>query len=151
VQRRADENNLMGAPKSEAGDRIIQVSSLLINILKRWKLACPPGGLDLCFPTGIGTVESHANMANQGWYALQIKAGIVNDRGRAKYGLHAARHFFASNMIDKGTDPKRLQEWMGHASLQMTIGSLRPSISGGRRRARQDRIRCRFPGCVGAR
>jgi integrase len=135
VQRRADENNEMGPPKSEAGDRIIQASSLLANILKRWKLACPKGEFDLCFPTGIGTVESHANIANRGWYRVQSELGIVDAADRPKYGLHAARHFFASCMIEAGHLPKRLQEMMGHASLQMTYdryGHLFPAGDGER-------------------
>ena len=135
VQRRSDENNIMGPPKSEAGDRVIQASSLLINILKRWKLACPRGEFDLCFPTGIGTVESHANIANRGWYRFQSELGIVDADGRPKYGLHAARHFFASCMIEAGHLPKRLQEMMGHASLQMTYdryGHLFPAGDGER-------------------
>jgi integrase len=135
VQRRADENNEMGPPKSEAGDRVIQVSSLLTNILKRWKLAYPKGELELCFPTGIGTVESHANIANRGWYRFQSELGIVDADGRPKYGLHAARHFFASCMIEAGHLPKRLQEMMGHASLQMTYdryGHLFPAGDGER-------------------
>jgi integrase len=135
VQRRADERNKMGPPKSEAGDRVIQVSSLLVSILKRWKLVCPKGGLDLCFPTGIGTIESHANIANRAWYRFQRDLRIVDAEGRPSYGLHSARHFFASNMIDKGADPKRLQEWMGHASLQMTMdryGHLFPAGDGER-------------------
>jgi integrase len=167
VQRRADENNKMGPPKSEAGDRIIQVSSALTNILRRWKLACPRGELDLCFPTGIGTVESHANISNRAWYRFQTDLGIVkpatgedgtpvmepsvDKRGkpiigaddepqmrqacRPKYGLHAARHFFASCMIEAGHLPKRLQEMMGHASLQMTYdryGHLFPAGDGER-------------------
>jgi integrase len=135
VQRRADENNQMGPPKSEAGDRVIQVSSLLVNILKQWKLACPKGELDLCFPTGIGTVESHANIVNRGWYRFQRELSIVGADGRPKYGLHAARHFFASCMIEAGHLPKRLQEMMGHASLQMTYdryGHLFPAGDGER-------------------
>jgi integrase len=167
VQRRADENNEMGPPKSEAGDRVIQVSSLLTNILKRWKLVCPKGELGLCFPTGIGTVESHANIANRAWYKFQADLGIVkpatyedgkpimepvlDEKGkpvigangkpemrqssRPKYGLHAARHFFASCMIEAGHLPKRLQEMMGHASLQMTYdryGHLFPAGDGER-------------------
>jgi integrase len=135
VQRRADENNEMGPPKSEAGDRVIQASSLLINILRLWKLGCPKGELDLCFPTGIGTVESHANIANRGWYRIQRDLGIVDADGRPKYGLHAARHFFASCMIDAGHLPKRLQEMMGHTSLQMTFdryGHLFPAGDGER-------------------
>jgi integrase len=135
VQRRADENNHMGSPKSEAGDRVIRVAPLLVGILKRWKLACPKGTLGLCFPTGIGTVESHANICNRGWYRFQSELGIVDGKGRPKYGLHAARHFFASCMIEAGHLPKRLQEMMGHASLQMTFdryGHLFPAGDGER-------------------
>ena len=135
VQRRADENNVMGPPKSEAGDRVIRVSSLLTNILRRWKLACPYSDLGLCFPTGIGTVESHANIANRGWYRFQRELDIVSADGRPKYGLHATRHFFASCMIEAGHLPKRLQEMMGHTSLQMTYdryGHLFPAGDGER-------------------
>jgi integrase len=62
---------------------------------------------------------------------LQIEAGIVGDDGKAKYGLHALRHFFASWAIERGFTPKRVQALLGHSSIQMTFdryGHLFPSL-----------------------
>ena len=85
----------------------------------------------LVFPNGNGKVENHANIANRGFYPLQIAAGIVDRGGRPKYGLHALRHFFASWAIEQGFSPKRLQALLGHSSIQMTFdryGHLFPSL-----------------------
>jgi integrase len=40
---------------------------------------------------------------------------------KAKYGVHALRHFFASLMIDRGFGLKRVQTLLGHSSVQMTL------------------------------
>jgi integrase len=130
VRQRANLWGEIGAPKSAAGDRDIPMSPMVVNVLREWKLACPKGKLGLVFPNGNGNVESHANIANRGWYALQIEAGLT-DRGGAKYGLHALRHFFASWAIEQGFSPKRLQALLGHSSIQMTFdryGHLFPSL-----------------------
>jgi integrase len=130
VRQRANLWGDIGAPKSSAGDRTIPMSPMVVNALKEWKLACPKGEHHLVFPNGNGNVENHANIANRGWYALQIEAGIT-DRGGAKYGLHALRHFFASWAIEQGFSPKRLQALLGHSSIQMTFdryGHLFPSL-----------------------
>jgi integrase len=119
VVERADEKNDFDAPKSEAGTRKIPIQSLLAKTLQRWHAVCPPGALDLVFPTGIGTVETHANMANRGWYAAQVAAGVTWEGG-AKYGFHSLRHFAAALWIEQNHLPKRVQELMGHSSLQMT-------------------------------
>jgi integrase len=137
VVERADEKNEFDAPKSDAGTREIPIQSLLAKTLQRWRDVCPKGKRGLVFPTGIGTVESHANIANRGWYAPQRKVGIVKQKededGRsvfdqdgkpvmvAKYGFHALRHFAASFWIEQGHLPKRVQELMGHASIVMTL------------------------------
>jgi integrase len=140
VRQRADHWGAMGAPKSAAGDRKIPMSPMVVNALKEWWLACPrqkpvegdgEGRLWLVFPNGNGRVENHANIANRGFYALQIEAGITDSRGKAKYGMHALRHFFASWAIEQGFSPKRLQTLVGHSSIQMTFdvyGHLFPSL-----------------------
>src|SRR4051794_28996935 len=51
---------------------------------------------------------------------VQQVAGVVDEEGGPKYTLHALRHFFASWRIEQRTDPKRLQELMGHSSIRMT-------------------------------
>lgn len=131
VRQRADLWGNMGAPKSAAGDREIPMAPMVASALREWKLACPPGDLGLVFPNGKGRVESHANIANRGFYALQRAAGIVDADGRPKYGLHALRHFCASWLIEQGFSAKRLQGLLGHASIVMTFdryGHLFPSL-----------------------
>jgi integrase len=121
VHQRADVWGEMGTPKSEAGYRKIPMAPTVVSALREWKLACPKGELGLVFPNGAGRVESHANIANRGFYALQIRAGIVDPAGGAKYGVHSLRHFFASWAIEQGFTAKRLQALLGHASIQMTF------------------------------
>jgi integrase len=77
VRQRANLWCEIGAPKSEASDREIPMSPMVVNALREWRLACPTGELNLVFPNGSGNVESHANIANRGFYALQRAAGIV--------------------------------------------------------------------------
>jgi integrase len=78
VRQRADLWCEIGPPKSEAGDREIPISPMVVNALIEWRrLACPKGELNLVFPNGAGKVESHANIANRGFYPLQRTADIV--------------------------------------------------------------------------
>lgn len=172
VRQRANLWGAIGAPKSEAGDREIPMSPMVVNALREWKLACPrqkpadgegEGRLWLVFPNGNGKVESHANIWNRGFAPLQLDAGMiepaVDKKGkpimepvpdesgrrvigndgepvlrqamRAKYGLHALRHFFASWAIERGFTPKRVQVLLGHSSITMTFdryGHLFPSL-----------------------
>jgi integrase len=156
VRQRANLWGEIGAPKSAAGERAIPMSPMVVNALKEWKLACPRlkgsengesaaadrGRLWLVFPNGAGNVENHANIANRGFYTLQIETGMAvpdpeeedgngNPIMKPKYGLHALRHFFASWAIERGFSPKRLQALLGHSSIQMTFdvyGHLFPSL-----------------------
>jgi integrase len=96
VRQRADLWGTIGSPKSAAGNREIPMSPMVVNVLREWRLACPKGPLNLALPNSVGKVEAHANIANRGFYPLQIEAGIVDGEGKAKYGFHSLRHFFAS-------------------------------------------------------
>ena len=142
VRQRADETGKMGPPKSAAGTRDIPMSPWLVNVLKRWRLECPRarGALDLVFPNGKGRVENHANIANRGLYETERKLAMVNAAGAPRYGMHSLRHFFASLMIEQAHLPKRVQEMLGHSSLQMTYdryGHLFPADDGERAKMEQ--------------
>ena len=131
VRQRADHWGAIGAPKSAAGEREIPMSPMVVNALREWRLACPKGVSGIVFPNGNGNVENHANIANRGFYALQLAVGIVDSEGKPKYGLHALRHFFASWAIEQGFSAKRVQALLGHSSIQMTFdvyGHLFPSL-----------------------
>ena len=46
---------------------------------------------------------------------------------KAKYAMHAFRHYFASwcispvNRAGRGLSPKVVQEWLGHSTIGMTL------------------------------
>lgn len=129
VRRRVDHWNNFGAPKSKAGKRDIPLAPMVVNELKRWKLACPVGELDLVFPNPAGGVLAHACILKDGFGPLQVRAGVahhvVADDGetiaKPKYGLHALRHAAAALFIEQGFGPKRVQTILGHASIKMTF------------------------------
>jgi integrase len=133
VRQRADKWGSLGPPKSEAGERTIPLTPMVVNALREWRLACPKSALDLAFPTTTGRVQNFATLANRGWYPLQRKAGLVDGAGKAKYGFHCLRHFYASWLIDQGFPIKRLQAMLGHSTMSMTIdvyGHLLPDPEG---------------------
>jgi integrase len=144
VRQRADCHNDFAAPKSEAGERAVPLTPIVLAELRKWKLACPKGPLDLVFPSGTGNVQALANIVARGWIPAQIAAGVctvekdatgkvvVAGDGepvrKAKYtGLHAARHFFASWCINRRADGglelpgKVVQERLGHSTISMTM------------------------------
>jgi integrase len=149
VRQRADRYNTIGPPKSEAGERTVPLMPMVVNALRTWKLACPPGDLDLAFPDRRGGVESLINIVRLGWKRAQIAAGVVSPQGRAKYtGLHALRHFYASWCINRRADGglelplKVVQNRLGHANISITAdvyGHLFPRADDGDEMAAAER------------
>jgi integrase len=136
VRQRADRYSAIGKPKSEAGERTVPLTPMVLNTFREWKLACPKSDKGLVFPSSGGLVEHHKNIVERGLAPTQIVAGVTikqKDKDgkpveRAKYpGLHALRHFYASWCINRRADgglelpPKVVQERLGHSSIMMTM------------------------------
>jgi integrase len=136
VDRRADPGNIIGPPKSASGFRTIPVPPMVVTELKRWKLACPPSDLGLVFPSTAGTPIYHNNLVLSFQEPIQIAAGICRPKmAKGKpvlgtggepvlegvYSLHDFRHAAASLWIEQKVAPKRVQTWMGHASIALTF------------------------------
>ncbi|MGB8841687.1 MAG: site-specific integrase [Aliidongia sp.] len=133
VKQRADQWGEIGSPKSAAGRRDVPLTPLVADALTTWKRACPTGELGLVFPNGTGKPESHSNIVNRMFNPLLLGAGVFDRSGKRvaledgpgcrlepKYSFHALRHFYASWIIEQAFIPKRVQELMGHSSMQMT-------------------------------
>jgi integrase len=127
VRQRADRLNVIGRPKSFAGERTVPLPPLLVHTLREWKLACPRGESELTFPSQRGRVETRFAIVERGLAPAQIAAGVISKTGKAKYpGLHALRHFYASWCINRKVDGglelplKLVQARLGHASIQVT-------------------------------
>jgi integrase len=136
VRQRADRFNEFGKPKSEAGERTVPLTPIVVNSLCEWKLACPKSNHRLVFPNGSGKPESHSNIRQRGLMPTLLEAGVTADGTAeedkpvksAKYtGLHALRHFYASWCINRRSDGglelpgKVVQERLGHSSITMTM------------------------------
>jgi len=136
VNQRADQWGVIGPPKSAAGFRTIPASPALITELKAWKLRCGKSELDLVFPNTKGGAQWHQNVLRRMFIPLQIRAGVSEPRLKdgkpvrdkdgepvltGRYGFHALRHAAASGWIAQRIDLKRLQVWIGHENIQLTI------------------------------
>jgi integrase len=127
VRQRADRKRNIGAPKSEAGTRKIDIGPRVVAMLKEWKVACPKDGeLGLVFPTKAGEVAHNKNTLAS-LAPVMKAAGLVDKEGEPKYGLHSLRHYFASwciNPVSAGgreLPPKNVQGLLGHSSITMTM------------------------------
>jgi len=77
--------------------------------------------LELVFPNCAGRVQNYRNLYNRTFKPMLVENDIVNDRGEAKFGIHALRHAAASLFIEQGWNPKKIQTLLGHASITMTM------------------------------
>jgi integrase len=123
VRQRADENGVIGSPKSASSRRKISIPAPLVARLREWKAECPPG--ELVFPNWQGRVEALANIHTRAWKPLQVAADVV-EVGKAgqkvpRYTFHALRHFRASLLIADGANPKEVQAELGHATIAVTM------------------------------
>ena len=137
VRERADRFLELGEPKSEAGERAVPLPPMVVNVLRQHKLKANG---EFVFPTDNGNAQHYANILHRGFEPAQIEAGVVDDKGKPKYALHALRHFYASWCINRekdgglGLSPKMVQERMGHSSITITMdvyGHLFPSSDDG--------------------
>jgi integrase len=127
VRQRADYWRTIGRPKSASSERTIPLSLMLRDVLREWELASPPNEDKLVFATKTGRPFYHVDILRGAWWPLQIRAGVVDVAGDAKYtGLHCLRHFFASWCLNRRIDGgrelplKTVQSLLGHATIAMT-------------------------------
>jgi integrase len=113
--RRAWKEGAFTEPKTRHSVRTIDLPESLVLDLKKWKLRCPKGELDLVFPNGAGKPDSHANLLQRGFYPALRRAGL------RKIRWHDLRHTFASLMLANGEDIVRVSRLLGHANPTITL------------------------------
>lgn len=129
VDQRADAKGMIGAPKSAAGRRTIPLPASAVQALREWKLRCPRTEDDLVFPSVGKKAMSHRYMTLNIVAPVQIAAEVCNSVKIDEettiqepcYTLHEFRHAAASLWIEQRVNPKRVQRWMGHSSIQVTF------------------------------
>ena len=127
VTQRADERNRIGATKSGAARRDLEIGAGLAADLKRWLVVAAK--CDLVFPSGTGKPELAQNIYRRFWLPLLVECGLATRvqgedgawRHDTEFSIHDLRHFHASLMIEAGMQAKQLQEHMGHSSIKITM------------------------------
>lgn len=116
--------------KTRAGRRFIDLSPDTLSMVQHYAenhAAASPH--DLVFPTANGRWQSTNNWRRRGFCAACIEAGLVDVKLDAKgneievprYKPYDLRHFYASMLIEKRVNLKRIQKLMGHSDIQTTF------------------------------
>ena len=104
-------------PKTRAGTRFIELPRFVMAELKQWKLRCPPGPLDLCFPDSRGGPMDSRNLRSRVFGPALRRAGLRRIR------IHDLRHTHASHLIATGADLAAISRQLGHANAAITLST----------------------------
>jgi integrase len=103
-------------PKTQSSIRDVPLFSWPLLVLREWRQASPfSQDSDPVFPTVTGNLLHPDNMLKRYFYPTLKAAGLRRIR------FHDLRGTYASLMVNWGFAPKQLQQWMGHASFEMTM------------------------------
>lgn len=110
--------------KSAAGFRTIPIAPEVVEVLRKWKARCAPSPDNLVFPNGRGRAISESNWRDVRWLRIMRAVGEAKATGgghwKPTFGVHALRHFYASQLIAANVDRKRITYWLGHATYAIT-------------------------------
>lgn len=101
--------------KTRTSNRRVDLGPAVIGELRKWKLACPPGELDLIFPNEEGNPINYSNMVNRHFLPALKAANLPKIR------FHDLRHTYASLLIEQGENIKYIQTQLGHSSPMVTL------------------------------
>ena len=102
-------------PKSKKSIRAIPMSPRLQQALERHRVHSPENPHDLVFTTRVGTPMDRKKIADRKFKPALRQAGLRVIR------FHDLRHTCASLLIAQGENPKVVQNYLGHASAQLTL------------------------------
>ncbi len=129
--RRAIEGDrkAISVPKTPAGRRYIDLSSKTIDLIRDYvDRYAIPNPHDLIFSTANGGWINRSDWQRRGFSTACKQAGLIvtevsdgKQVVRAKYRPYDLRHFFASVLIEKETNLKRIQSLMGHKNIETTL------------------------------
>lgn len=115
--------------KTPAGRRFIDLSTETFDMVRHYAdhLAVK-SPYDLAFPTSTGKWQNTDNWRKRAFYPACYEAGLVKkvmEDGqlieKPKFKPYDLRHFYASALIERRMNLKRIQTLMGHEDIQTTL------------------------------
>lgn len=116
--------------KTPAGWRTIDLSPDVADMVRHYfQKHAPDSDHELVFPTKSGGWQSITNWRKLGFAAACIEAGLYTEEKdkhgdvaeRPIFAPYDLRHFYASMLIEKRVNLKRIQKLMGHTNITTTL------------------------------
>jgi len=123
--------------KTAHSQRTVPLTSGLVADLKRWRLACPNGDLDLVFPSPRGRPLSASNFLKRVFYSAFERAGFERaELTSARFRFHQLRQTFATQALAAGISVSEVSRYLGHSSIGVTLSVYAHVLPGGHDAAR---------------
>jgi integrase len=131
VDRALERLGGISVTKTPAGRRFVELSPHTYDMVRHYaKNHAIPNQHDLIFPTENGQWIEHKNWLRRGFYVACIEAGLVEEAEEAgetvvrpRYRPYDLRHFYASMLIERRVNLKRIQYLMGHEDIKTTLNT----------------------------
>ena len=115
--------------KTSAGRRFIELSPDTLGLIENYiNKHSVKNDYDLIFASETGKWIDRRNWQHRGFDVACEKAGLgdeIEESGKIifqpKYRPYDLRHFFASILIEKNTNLKKIQKLMGHSNIETTL------------------------------
>lgn len=115
--------------KTPAGRRFIDLSPDTLAMIRHYaEHLAVPNKYDLVFPSDNGRWQCRRNWQRRGFEVACEKAGLVEELEidgktvtQVKYRPYDLRHFFASMLIERKVNLKKIQTLMGHSNIETTL------------------------------
>jgi integrase len=115
--------------KTAAGRRFIDLSRETLDMVEHYAdHHAVTNRYDLVFPSASGRWQSRRNWQRRGFEIACEKAGLMEEVEidgkkvcQVKFRPYDLRHFFASMLIERKVNLKKIQTLMGHANIETTL------------------------------
>jgi integrase len=106
-------------PKTVKSERLLPLSSVMVDRLSAWRTIAPPSPHNLVWSRNGRPIAANDDRA--AWHALQQLADVRHPDDRPYY-LHECRHTAATVMRAAGVPVEVIEEVLGHAAILTTLG-----------------------------
>lgn len=122
----------LSVTKTPAGRRFIDLSPETYDMVRHYsRTHAVKNKHDLVFPTATGRWQETDNWRKRGFYKACEEAGLIEEEedetgelvAKPKYSPYDLRHFYASMLIDRRVNLKRIQALMGHEDIKTTLNT----------------------------
>ena len=98
----------------------------MLDVLTRWRAALPyhmraEPDHDILAKSAVVFPNDMGKMRTYDGFRTTYRR-FMSENGLGAYTLHSYRHTFATMLLEKGVNPKVVQELLGHRDIETTLG-----------------------------